>query len=198
VKTLPRRARLKLIGTIALFVVTSACASTGAVPKPFPIPGPPAPQSPPVPEGSPGSQGSPGSPWAQDAQGSAGSRGFDGYAVAGTALSLRGTPFRNGGSDPKGFDCSGFTQYVFSQYGVALPREVREQYRAGKSIDPSQLAPGDLVFFATTDPDVSHVAIAIGGDGFVHAPSSSGVVRVEHLSATYWSPRFVGVRRVSN
>jgi cell wall-associated NlpC family hydrolase len=200
VTTLPRRAGLKLIGTIALFAVASACASTGAVPKPFPIPGSPAPQSPPVPQGSPGSQSSPGShgsPAAPDAQGPAGSRGFDGYAVAGTALSLRGTPYRNGGSDPKGFDCSGFTQYVFSQYGVALPRDVREQYRAGKAIDPSQLAPGDLVFFATTDPDVSHVAIAIGGDEFVHAPSSSGVVRVEHLSGTYWSPRFVGVRRVN-
>jgi cell wall-associated NlpC family hydrolase len=74
---------------------------------------------------------------------------------------------------------------------------VREQYRAGASIDPSQLAPGDLVFFATTDPGVSHVAIAIGGDEFVHAPSSSGVVRVEHLSGSYWSPRFVGARRVN-
>jgi cell wall-associated NlpC family hydrolase len=194
VSTLQRRARLKLIGTIALFAVTSACASTGAVPKPFPIPGSPAPQSSP---GSPGSQGSPSPQGSSDPLGSRGSRGVDGYAVAGTALSLRGTPYRNGGSDPNGFDCSGFTQYVFSQYGVALPRDVRDQYRAGKSIDPSQLAPGDLVFFATTDPDVSHVAIAIGGDEFVHAPSSSGVVRVEHLSGSYWSPRFVGVRRVN-
>lgn len=124
-------------------------------------------------------------------------RGIDGYAVAGTALSLRGTPYRNGGSDPHGFDCSGFTQYVFSQHGVALPRDVSEQYRAGEAINPSQLAPGDLVFFATTAPDVSHVAIAIGGDEFVHAPSSSGVVRVEHLSGSYWSPRFVGARRVN-
>jgi cell wall-associated NlpC family hydrolase len=194
VSTLQRRARLKLIGTIALFAVTSACASTGAVPKPFPIPGSPAPQSSP---GSPGSQGSPSPQGSPDPLGSRGSRGVDGYAVAGTALSLRGTPYRNGGSDPNGFDCSGFTQYVFSQYGVALPRDVRDQYRAGKSIDPLQLAPGDLVFFATTDPDVSHVAIAIGGDEFVHAPSSSGVVRVEHLSGSYWSPRFVGVRRVN-
>lgn len=196
--TLPSRARLNLIGTIALFTVTSACASTGAVPRPFPIPGSPAPQNPPVPQGSEASPGSQGPPAARDAGGPAGPRGFDGYAVAGTALSLRGTPYRNGGSDPNGFDCSGFTQYVFSQYGVALPRDVREQYRAGKAIDPSQLAPGDLVFFATTDPNVSHVAIAIGGDEFVHAPSSSGVVRVEHLSGTYWSPRFVGIRRVSN
>jgi cell wall-associated NlpC family hydrolase len=114
----------------------------------------------------------------------------------GTALSLRGTPYRNGGSDPNGFDCSGFTQYVFAQFGFALPREVREQYHEGKSIEPADLAPGDLVFFSTTDPGVSHVAIVVGGDQFVHAPSSSGVVRVERLSSSYWSPRYVGARRI--
>jgi cell wall-associated NlpC family hydrolase len=118
--------------------------------------------------------------------------------VAGTALALRGTPYRDGGSDPSGFDCSGFTQYVFSQHGIALPRGVRDQFRAGTPVDPSHLAPGDLIFFATTDPDASHVAIAIGGDQFVHAPSSSGVVRVEYLSGSYWSSRFLGVRRVGN
>jgi cell wall-associated NlpC family hydrolase len=86
---------------------------------------------------------------------------------------------------------------VFSQYGLALPREVRDQYRAGTAIQPAELAPGDLVFFTTTDPGASHVAIAIGGDEFVHAPSSTGVVRVEHLSAAYWSQRFVGARRLN-
>jgi cell wall-associated NlpC family hydrolase len=189
-----------VIWTIALAALAAGCASTGAVPKPFPLPGSQGRHSSPGSDGSPGSPGAQGSPGTQDLQGSAasrGARGIDGYAVAGTALSLRGIPYRNGGSDPHGFDCSGFTQYVFSQYGVALPRDVREQYRAGTSIDPSQLAPGDLVFFATTDPDVSHVAIAIGGDEFVHAPSSSGVVRVEHLRGTYWSQRFVGVRRLN-
>jgi cell wall-associated NlpC family hydrolase len=86
---------------------------------------------------------------------------------------------------------------VFSRYGISLPRDVRSQYRVGTPIDPSDLAPGDLVFFATTDPDVSHVAIAIGGDGFVHAPSSSGVVRVEHINQSYWSRRYMGARRVN-
>jgi cell wall-associated NlpC family hydrolase len=122
----------------------------------------------------------------------------DGYALVGTALALRGAPYRNGGSDPNGFDCSGFTQYVFGQYGFSLPRAVREQFRLGTSVKPDDLAPGDLVFFATTEPGASHVAIAIGGDEFVHAPSSSGVVRVEHLSAAYWSQRFLGVRRLGN
>jgi cell wall-associated NlpC family hydrolase len=122
---------------------------------------------------------------------------FDGYALVGTALSLRGSPYRNGGTDPSGFDCSGFTQYVFGQYGISLPRDVREQYQAGKSVRPEELTAGDLLFFTTTDPGVSHVAIAVGGDEFVHAPSSSGVVRVEHLSSTYWAPRYVGARRMN-
>ena len=122
--------------------------------------------------------------------------GFDGRALVGTALSLRGTPYRNGGSDPAGFDCSGFTQYVYAQHGVWLPREVREQYQVGKTVKPADLAPGDMIFFSTKGPGASHVAIAIGGDEFVHAPSSSGVVRVERISASYWSERLLGARRV--
>jgi cell wall-associated NlpC family hydrolase len=120
----------------------------------------------------------------------------DGYALVGTALSLRGAPYRNGGADPQGFDCSGFTQYVFAQYGVSLPREVREQFEQGKSVKGGEeLAAGDLLFFTTVAPGATHVGIAIGGDQFVHAPSSTGVVRVERLSASYWSARYLGARR---
>jgi peptidoglycan DL-endopeptidase CwlO len=153
------------------------------VPKPFPTPG------------SAGPAGVPGS--VAPSTSSAPHSAFDGYALAGTALSLRGAPYRNGGSDPTGFDCSGFTQYVFAQYGIPLPRDVREQYRQGKSVKPEDLVAGDLVFFTTTDPGASHVAIAIGGDEFVHAPSSAGVVRVEHLSSRYWAPRYLGAKRLN-
>jgi cell wall-associated NlpC family hydrolase len=65
------------------------------------------------------------------------------------ALSLRGTPYRNGGSDLAGFDCSGFVQWVFAQQGVALPREVKQQYRVGRDIDTGDVKAGDLVFFET-------------------------------------------------
>jgi cell wall-associated NlpC family hydrolase len=116
--------------------------------------------------------------------------------LVGTALQLRGIPYRNGGSDLSGFDCSGFTQYVFAQYGVVLPRDVRNQFTAGKSVNRKELAPGDLIFFTTTEPGASHVAIVVGGDAFVHAPSTSGVVRVERLNSNYWAGRFVGGRRV--
>jgi cell wall-associated NlpC family hydrolase len=165
------------------------------------MPGGSAPAQPSGPVGAPSAPAAAPAP-APTAPGRADSRstrsGIDGYALAGTALSLRGIPYRNGGTDPNGFDCSGFTQYVFNQYGVALPREVREQYRVGKSVKPEDLAPGDIVFFSTTEPGPSHVAIAIGGDEFVHAPSSTGVVRVERLSSTYWAPRFLAARRLEN
>jgi cell wall-associated NlpC family hydrolase len=180
---------------------SAACATTGGVPRPFPAPGgatarraPARPAAPAAPRPS-----DPAVDPGTDRSATSVFRGsVDGYALAGTALSLRGAPYRNGGSDPNGFDCSGFTQYVFAQYGVSLPRDVRAQFEAGKSIAPEQLTAGDIVFFTTTEPGPSHVAIAIGGDEFVHAPSSTGVVRVEHLSSSYWAARYLGARRVGN
>ncbi len=104
--------------------------------------------------------------------------------------------YRNGGADPAGFDCSGFVYYVFAQHGVRMPRTVLEQSRVGQPVPQDQLEAGDLVFFSTVSAGPSHVAIAIGGDEFVHAPSSVGQVRVERLSSSYWGSRFVGARRV--
>ena len=104
-------------------------------------------------------------------------------------------PYRNGGADPSGFDCSGFVWYVFAQHGVMVPRTVTQQFEEGASVDPAQLAPGDLVFFRVAGQSVSHVGMAIGGDEFVHAPSSRGEVRVERLGSTYWASRFAGAKR---
>jgi cell wall-associated NlpC family hydrolase len=120
-----------------------------------------------------------------------------GYALSGTALSLRGAPYRDGGIDPSGFDCSGFVRYVYEQHGVAMPRQVRDQFRIGKNVDRDRLEPGDLVFFSTVAPGASHVGIVIGGDQFIHAPSERGVVRVESLTHQYWASRFIGAKRVS-
>lgn len=117
--------------------------------------------------------------------------------VISLALSLKGTPYRNGGSDPSGFDCSGFVQWVFAQQGMALPREVRQQYQVGDDIDDDDVKPGDLVFFETVSRGASHVGIALGGGEFVHAPSSNGVVRVERYTSGYWADRWVGARRIS-
>lgn len=118
-----------------------------------------------------------------------------GEALAGLALSLQGAPYANGGADPGGFDCSGFVQYVFARANVAVPRSVREQFEAGVGVDGAP-QPGDLVFFAIDGDHVSHVGIATGPDTFVHAPSSRGVVREDRLSASYWSRRYAGARRI--
>jgi cell wall-associated NlpC family hydrolase len=116
--------------------------------------------------------------------------------VVAVALNYRGVPYRDGGSDPSGFDCSGFMQYVFNQLGAVLPREVRDQFRVGTEVRRADIEPGDLVFFETISRGASHVGLAIGGDEFVHAPSSRGVVRVERLTSSYWTRRYVGARRV--
>ncbi len=183
---------------IGLTVLISGCASTGYTPKPFPTPNSTSPNSPTNPQSpTPNAE----SPTGESPTPRADSRVLSGpalaYSVTGTALSLRGTPYRNGGHDPSGFDCSGFVSYVFGQNGIAVPRTVSDQYHAGREVDPQQgLQPGDLVFFTTVSPGASHVGILIGGDEFVHAPSSTGEVRVERLSGPYWSTRFVGARRV--
>lgn len=175
--------RVSLITLVAALAV--ACASTGAVPRPFPLPG--------AAPGAPGHRTAPNAPGAPGAPGAP-----DGYSISSTALSLRGSPYRNGGSDPQqGFDCSGFVQYVYNQHGVKMPRDVRLQFGVGQDVDPAQLEPGDLVFFTTVAPGASHVGIAVGGDQFIHAPSTSGAVRVENLSSQYWANRFVGAKRVN-
>jgi cell wall-associated NlpC family hydrolase len=207
------RTGARLFMPVVLAAVMAACASSGAVPKPFPMPGGRAssgkPAPPPKVAGLPGSvkpapltkpasAAEPAHPAASDdAAVSPRPAHTDGYAITSTALALRGTPYRNGGVDPKnGFDCSGFTQWVFHAHGVNLPREVRDQFEAGKKVKPEDLKVGDLIFFTTTAPGPTHVAIAIGGDQFIHAPSSTGVVRIERLNSAYWSKRFLSVRRV--
>jgi cell wall-associated NlpC family hydrolase len=119
-----------------------------------------------------------------------------GHRVAAAALELRGVPYRNGGTDPGGFDCSGLVRYVFDREGVALPRQTAAQFRAGVPIRREAVRAGDLLFFSTVAPGASHVAIALDEETFVHAPSSRGVVRVERLALPYWNSRFVGARRV--
>ncbi|MBA3269287.1 MAG: C40 family peptidase [Acidobacteria bacterium] len=172
---------LRLVLTFVVTLVCAACASSGAVPRPFPMPG--SPSDPPplsVPRPRTGALAT-----------------ADGYSISSTALSLRGAPYRHGGVDPAGFDCSGFVKYVFERHGVTMPRDTRKQFSVGHEVAPTLLEPGDLVFFTTVAPGASHVGIAIGGDQFVHAPSTTGVVRVETLSAQYWSSRFIGAKRIN-
>ena len=118
-------------------------------------------------------------------------------AVVRTAESLVGAPYRDGGADPSGFDCSGFVQYVLGQHGIAVPRDVRRQWQSGREVTRDNIRAGDLLFFTTTGPGPTHVTLALDRERFIHAPSSRGVVRVESLSSGYWSRRFVGARRLT-
>jgi cell wall-associated NlpC family hydrolase len=116
-----------------------------------------------------------------------------------TALAFIGVPYQRGGtSETSGFDCSGFTRYVFSHtLGQALPRRVDEQARAPGlvAVKRAELKPGDLVFFNTLKRTFSHVGIYVGDNRFVHAPKPGGEVRTEDMGRTYWKTRFTGARR---
>jgi cell wall-associated NlpC family hydrolase len=118
-----------------------------------------------------------------------------GRAAAVLARSLIGRPYRNGGADPAGFDCSGFVRYVFGDLGVGVPRGLREQAATGARVDRRGLREGDVVFFAIDGHTISHAGIVVGANSFVHAPSSRGRVREESLSLAYWQSRFSGARR---
>jgi cell wall-associated NlpC family hydrolase len=120
-----------------------------------------------------------------------------GAAIVRTAQAFVGTPYRMGGADPRGFDCSGFVYYVFAQHDIVVPRNVSRQWKIGREVSRQSVRAGDLLFFATSGRSVTHVTIALDRGRFIHAPSSRGVVRVESLSSSYWAPRFVGARRVA-
>jgi cell wall-associated NlpC family hydrolase len=135
-------------------------------------------------------------PAAPAPSGSIASPSIDGAAIAAAALAERGRPYRLGGETPAGFECSGLVQYVFAQQGIAVPRQVIDQFMIGHAVPRREIQAGDLLFFATTSDEASHVGIAIGGDRFVDAPSAHGHVRIDRLSAPYWKKRFLGARRI--
>jgi cell wall-associated NlpC family hydrolase len=114
------------------------------------------------------------------------------------ARSLIGTPYKYGGNSPKtGFDCSGFVGHVFRHaLSINLPRSSEEISHLGLAISPGNLREGDLVFFNTLHRKFSHVGIYLGGDRFIHAPSSSGSVRTENMGDTYWKRHYDGARRI--
>ena len=112
-----------------------------------------------------------------------------------TSFQYIGVPYWFGGNTPRGFDCSGFTRYVFANIGVNLPRMADGQYAIGRPVSTERLQSGDLVFFETYEPGPSHVGIYIGNGQFISATSSRGVA-VADMFGHYWGERYLGARRV--
>lgn len=113
-----------------------------------------------------------------------------------TALACRGDSYRRGGTSRGGFDCSGFTRYVFAKYGISLPHSSAAQARLGTPVARNELKAGDLVFFETYRRGISHVGIYVGGDQFVHAPRYGRSVTTDSLSSGYYASRYRGARRI--
>jgi len=116
--------------------------------------------------------------------------------AADQALAMLGKPYHYGGNTPKGFDCSGLVQYSYARVGVTLPHGTRNLLRASRPISRSQLQRGDLVFFIQEGKKSSHVALYLGGNRFVHSPSSGKNVYVSGFNDAYWQRHFTEARRV--
>ncbi|MCP3031453.1 S-layer homology domain-containing protein [Halobacillus sp. A1] len=121
-----------------------------------------------------------------------------GSKVVDIAKKYAGTPYDYGGTTTSGFDCSGFTQYVFEEAGVDLPRNSSQQNGVGEYVAKSDLQAGDLVFFSKTpgSDNISHVGIYTSNDNYISATVSKGVNEVSINDPYYWGPRYVGAKRV--
>ena len=113
--------------------------------------------------------------------------------VVGIAMQYLGVPYVWGGASPSGFDCSGFSMYVFAQLGVSLPHHAASQYGMGSPVSKEQLQAGDLVFFN----GLGHMGIYIGGGQFIHAPHTGDVVKISSLSDSWYARTWVGARRIT-
>lgn len=122
-----------------------------------------------------------------------------GTSVVEYAKNYLGCKYVSGGSSPStGFDCSGFTSYVYKNFGVSLSRSSKGQINDGVAVSRSDLQPGDIVVFNNSgNTAIGHVGIYIGGDNFIHAANPSQGVTITSLSSSYYGKRYVGARRVN-
>lgn len=124
--------------------------------------------------------------------------GISGAEVVEYAKQYLGYKYVAGGSSPSiGFDCSGFTTYVYKHFGISLNRSSRDQIKNGVAVSKNNLQPGDiLIFNGSSNTSIGHVGIYVGGNDFIHAANSREGVIITSLSSSYYQKRYVGARRV--
>jgi cell wall-associated NlpC family hydrolase len=120
-----------------------------------------------------------------------------GDEIAVRAMAQIGTPYRYGGADLGGFDCSGLVHHVYRELGIAVPRTAAAQYEASRRLSQSELLPGDLVFFRTSGRRISHVGIYAGDGRFVHAPKTGRDVELRALDDEYYRSTYAGSGRLA-
>lgn len=118
----------------------------------------------------------------------------NGSSVVATANQYIGSRYIYGGTTPSGFDCSGFTSYVYKKYGVSLSRTAAGQYSNGVAVSKGELQPGDLVMFGKSG--INHVGIYIGGGKMIHAANPSRGVTTDTINSGYYGTNYVGARRI--
>ncbi len=136
-------------------------------------------------------------PAPQPAEVSRSGDGLTGTRIIESAAQYLGTPYRYGGSGPGGFDCSGFSSYIFGQAGISLPRTAAGQYEVGVEVAQSDLQAGDLVLFHCYGGGIDHVGIYCENGKFIHSssPRSGGVI-YSSLNDSYYANSYAGARRV--
>lgn len=118
-----------------------------------------------------------------------------GDEVAAVARQMLGSPYRDGGESPRGFDCSGLVYYSHKQLGLDVPRSSAAQYGAARPVALGALQPGDLIFFRPAGK-ISHVGIYAGQGRFIHAPSAGKAVSFARLDNPYWRRIRAGAGRL--
>ncbi len=123
--------------------------------------------------------------------------GTTGEEIVAYAKQFLGCRYVSGGTSPSGFDCSGFTSYVYKHFGIKINRTSKDQIKNGVAVARSNLQPGDLVVFnGSSNKTIGHVGIYVGGGNFIHASNPKGGVKIDSLSSSYYNPRYVGARRL--